>query len=237
LPEAHKTLAIVTYVLDWRWLEAEKEFKLALRLDPSDGETLRAYGYYLKNMGRTKEAIEVLTRAHALDPRALSTTEMLGTAFFDAGDYPQSLRQYQTCLDLEPTRPVTHYYMGKVYEEQGSFLKAIDLYQEDSLASGENPNEAAQRYAALRKAYQEGGMNGYWRKNLEIDRADSTISACDLAIDFAHIGDRKSVFEYLELAFKKHEVELVQELKTNRAFDKYRREPEFIALLKKMKWE
>jgi tetratricopeptide (TPR) repeat protein len=224
-------------MLDWHWAEAEKELTLAIRLDPRDGETLRAYGYYLKNMGRTKEAITVLTRAHEMDPRALSTTHMLGEAFFAAGDYAQALKEYQTCLDLEPTRPVTRYNMAKVHEEQGLFLKAIDLYQEDSILSGEDPKQVAERYSALRRAYEDGGVAGYWRKYIEIDKADPTASACDLASDFAHLSDRKSVFEYLERSFQKREPELVQGLKTDRAFDQFRKEPEFIALLKKMKWE
>ena len=87
------------------------------------------------------------------------------------------------------------------------------------------------------RAYELGGAAAYWQKNLELDKADPTFSACDLASDFAHLGDKKGVFEYLELSFEKHEVELVQGLKSNRAFDKYRKEREFIALLRKMKWE
>src|SRR5262249_35084222 len=122
LPEAHKNLAIVKYVLDWSWAEAEKEFKLAIYLDSNDGETVRDYGYYLKNMGRTTEAVKVLTHAHELDPRAISITEMLGQALFEAGEYTQALRQYQACLESETNHPNTRAYMAKVYETQGLFL-------------------------------------------------------------------------------------------------------------------
>jgi serine/threonine protein kinase len=237
LPEGHKVLGLLKYMLDWNWAEAEEELKLAIRLDRRDGETLRAYGNYLKYMGRTKESITVLTRAHEMDPRALSITQMLGDAFFAAGDYAQALKQYQSCLDLEPTRPATRYNMAKVFEEQGLFLKAIDLYQEDAIVSGEDAKQVTERYTALRRAYEEGGSAGYWRKLIEIDRTDPTSSACDLASDYAHLGDKKAVFAYLERSFQKREPELVQGLKTDRAFDQFRKEPEFVALLKKMKWE
>jgi serine/threonine protein kinase len=237
LPEAHKNLAIVKYVLDWRWAEAEKQFELAISLDPNDGETRRAYGYYLKNMGRTREAIIVLTHAHKLDPRAISITLMLGEALFDAGQYALALKQYQACLESETNRPNARSCMAKVYEAQGLFLKAIDFYQQEDILTGEDPVVVTKRHDALQHAYELGGAAAYWQKNLELDKADPTFSACDLASDCAHLGDKKGVFEYLELSFEKHEVELVQGLKTNRAFDKYRREREFIALLRKMNWE
>jgi serine/threonine protein kinase len=237
LAEAHKNWAFVLYTLDWRWAEAEKEFTLAIRLEPGDGEALRGYGYFLKNMGRTKEAIARLRQAHERDPTFLGTTEMLGEAFFDAGDYAQALREYQTCLDVEPKRASTRTYMARVYEAQDLFREAIDLYQQDAVLTGEDQKAAADRCAALRRAYDDGGSGAYWQKNLELDRADPTLSACELAIDFAHVGDNKSLFEQLELAYKKHEVELVQTLKSDRVFDKFRKEPQFIALLKKMKWE
>jgi tetratricopeptide (TPR) repeat protein len=237
LPEAHKCSALVKYTVDWRFSEAEEEFKLAIRLDPRDGETLRAYGNYLKTMGRTKEAIAVLTRAHELDPRAISTTEMLGNAFFEAGDYEQALRQFQTCLDLEPNHPATRYYMSQVYEEKGLFLKAIDLEAEDDVLTGQDRQTVSQRSDALRNAYNSGGANAYWRKSLELAKEDPSNGPFDFAELYARLGDKESAIRYLEEAVQKRDPALVMGLKISPAFRKFRKEPEFIALLKKMKWE
>jgi tetratricopeptide (TPR) repeat protein len=237
LSEAHKVLAILKYELDWRWADAEDEFKLAIRLDPRDGETLRAYGNYLKTMGRTKEAIEVLTHAHELDPRAISTTHILGNAFLAAGDYAQALKEYQICLDLEPTHPVTLGDMATAYEEQGLFMKAIDLHQEEHLLWGEDREKVAHWCEALRNAYKTGGTNAYWRKSLEWSKEDPDNGPIDFAELYARFGDKQSTFNYLEMAFQKRDIALVKGLKTLRAFDKFRKDPEFIALLKKMNWD
>ena len=237
LPEAHKILAILKYELDWQWAEAEAEFKLAIRLDPRDGETLRAYGNYLKAMGRTKEAITVLTRAHELDPRAIGTTEILGEAFFAAGDYAQALKEYKSLLDAEPTHPVTRDNMAKVYEEKGLFLEAIDLYEEDHVLCGENREEVARWCEVLRNAYRTGGTKAYWQKSMEWAREDPTYGPFDFAEFYARLGDKQATFRCLEEAFQKHDILLVKSLKTSRALDKYRKDPEFILLLKKMQWE
>jgi tetratricopeptide (TPR) repeat protein len=237
LPEAHKCLALIKYMLDWHWAEAEEEFKLAIRLDPRDGETLRAYGNYLKTMGRTSEAIKVLMHAHELDPRAISITEILGEAFFAAGDYAQALKQYQSLLDTEPTHQTTRWNMARVYEEQGLFLRAIDLDQEEHILWGEDRQAVARWCDALRGAYQAGGADAYWRKGLEWAKEDPTNGPFELAEYYAHFGDRQSTFQLLEEAYQKRAVPLVQGLKTSHALDKFRKDPEFIALLKKMKWE
>jgi serine/threonine protein kinase len=237
LAEAHKCHAFVKYMFDWDWAGAEEEFKLAMHLDSRDGEVLRGYGYYLKNMGRMKEAIVMLTHAHEMDPRAISTTEMLGDVFYVVGDYTNALKQFQSCLVLESNRPGTLSYIAHVYEAQGQFLEAIKLFQQDDIVSGEDPKQVADRYDARRRAYEVGGATAYWQSILGFDKTDPTISNAELAVDFANLGDKKSVFDYLERARLKHEVELVQALKTNRAFDKFRKDREFIALLKNMNWD
>jgi tetratricopeptide (TPR) repeat protein len=168
-----------------------------------------------------------------MDPRAISTTEMLGDVFYVVGDYTNALKQFQSCLDLESNRPGTRSYIAHVREAQGQFLEAIELFRQDAIVSGEDPSH----YAALRRAYDVGGATAYWQSILDFDKTDPTISNADLAVDSANLDDKESVFEYLNRACEKHEVELVQALKTSRALHKFREEREYRALLKKMKWE
>jgi tetratricopeptide (TPR) repeat protein len=224
-------------MIDWRWAEAEEEFKRAIRLGPRDGEVLRGYGHYLKTMGRTREAITALTHALEMDPRAISTTEILGEAFFAAGDYAQALSQYKACLEAEPTHPVTRENMARVFEEQGLFLKAIDFDQEENILLREDPQKVTRWCDALRNSYRTGGTNAYWQTYIEWAREDSTYSPFDFAEFYARLGDKQFTFQYLREAFRKRDVSLVRGLKTSHALDKYRKEPEFIALLKDMNWE
>src|SRR5262249_54176190 len=68
LAEAHTALAAVLHRYDWKWTEAEVEFKRALELNPSSSEAHRQYGVFLKCLRRFDEAIAEGTKAQTLDP-------------------------------------------------------------------------------------------------------------------------------------------------------------------------
>ena len=57
LSEAHTSLARVLWQEDWNWVEAERELKRALELEPNNAFAHRIYGHYLASMGRHEEAL------------------------------------------------------------------------------------------------------------------------------------------------------------------------------------
>jgi len=73
LAEAHTALANSLADFDWNWVEAEREFKRALELNPNDSGTHWRYGmYYLMPLGRSDEAIAEVKRALELEPLDLT---------------------------------------------------------------------------------------------------------------------------------------------------------------------
>jgi len=59
LGEAHGALANdVLFAYDWNWTAAEREFRRALELDPSNSLVHGQYGDFLNNMGRYDEALQ-----------------------------------------------------------------------------------------------------------------------------------------------------------------------------------
>src|SRR5260370_37092710 len=69
LADAPSAMANVTlFRYDWDWPGAEREFKRALELDPSDAQIHNDYGVFLMDMGRFDKAIKERQRAHELNP-------------------------------------------------------------------------------------------------------------------------------------------------------------------------
>jgi Tfp pilus assembly protein PilF len=69
LSEAHGALANdVLFSYDWNWTAAEREFRRALELDPSNSSVHRLYGDFLSAMGRYNEALQQKQRAYELNP-------------------------------------------------------------------------------------------------------------------------------------------------------------------------
>ena len=113
----------------------------------------------------------------------------------------------------------------------------LGLYMKRLEARRADPAAAAVANDELRRAYEAGGPKAYWQKTLEWAKEEPPEGPYDIAKLYARLGEKQSAFDYLDLAFQKRDVQLVLGLKTDRAFDKFRGEPEFTALLRRMKWE
>lgn len=68
LVEALLALADIQLEYDWDLKAAEKSYRRALEIRPSDAEGLRTYGYFLFTAGRFEEAIEYYRKALEVDP-------------------------------------------------------------------------------------------------------------------------------------------------------------------------
>jgi len=71
LAEPHASLGYAATRYDWDWKEAEKQFRIAIELDPKYATAHFWYGEYLTVMGRFEEAIAELKRAAELEPFSL----------------------------------------------------------------------------------------------------------------------------------------------------------------------
>src|SRR5438445_10303694 len=87
LTEAHTSLAHILVNYDWKWADAEREFKLSLDLDPNYATAHEWYAiHYLKAVGRSGEALKEMKRALDLEPTSLvmnSFWEKLSTSQVD----------------------------------------------------------------------------------------------------------------------------------------------------------
>ena len=68
LAEAHTSLASIMWNYDWDFVGAEKEFKLAIELNPGYATAHHFYGYFMSILGRHEEAIREINIARNLDP-------------------------------------------------------------------------------------------------------------------------------------------------------------------------
>jgi hypothetical protein len=71
---------------EWDWIEANREFRLALALNPIHTGARSSYGSYafayLLPMGRGEDAVDQLREAVKLDPLSLAAHQMLAFAFY-----------------------------------------------------------------------------------------------------------------------------------------------------------
>lgn len=195
LPELHYVQAVAAWYFYWNWAESEKEFKLALQLNPNLEEARFEYAWFLSTMGRHAEAVAEAERAVAGDPFSVSANLALGSVYHMAGRLDEALRQIQKTAEIEPNDPRCYEFLGGVYQSLGLHDEAAEAEARRLTVAG----APAGAVETMRDAYRTGGYPGYVRWLLA--RASSPYRTAVLQ---AQLGMKDDAFANLEKAYLEH---------------------------------
>ncbi|HET9528846.1 MAG TPA: protein kinase, partial [Blastocatellia bacterium] len=156
LAEAHTSLAFVMLYYDWDLLNAEREYKRAIEVNPKYALVHQWYSHLLMASGRTSEAISEARRAQELEPVSLSTNMNVGWQLYFARQYDEAIAACKKTLDLDPNFVQARWALGRAYVQKGIFNEAIEELQKSVLDSGGGPVYLS----ALGYAYAASGKKG-----------------------------------------------------------------------------
>lgn len=138
-----------------RWKEAEADLSQALKLRPDEPELLNYLGYAWIDRGqRLPEAMAMVEKAVAANPRSGAIVDSLGWAHFRLGDYKKAVEVLEQAVELEAGDPEINNHLGDAYwmvgrKDEAGFqwrrvltLKPDDKIKADAekkLASGLGP--------------------------------------------------------------------------------------------------
>ena len=108
--------------------EAETGYRAALALAPDNAEALNFLGTRATRAGRHAEAIELLERAHAIDPSDPNIGFNLGLAYLVAEQLQPSLETFQRTLAVAPQFFLARLHYGRVLELVGREAEAVPQY-------------------------------------------------------------------------------------------------------------
>lgn len=224
LPEAHYVQAVAAWYFYWNWGQAEKEFKLALQLNPNLEEARFEYAWFLSTMGRIPEAVVEAERAVEGDPFSVSANLALGSVYHFAGRLDEALKQIRKTIEIEPNDPRSYEFLGGVYRSLGLDDEVVEARAKQLTLTG----APAGAVDAMREAYRAGGYPGYLRWSLA--RAGHPYQAAALQ---AGLGMKDEAFANLEKAYQEHWWAMVR-LKTGPEWAPLRGDPRFDDLLRRM---
>ena len=139
LTEAHTALAALFWLHDWRWKDAETEFKRSLQLGPTYATANHWYAEYLMTMGRNDEAMARIEHSQELDPLSLIINVAVGWALYHARRYEAAIEQLRQTLELDPNYPVTYWILGLLLRKTGNYELAIREGERGVKLSGGSP--------------------------------------------------------------------------------------------------
>lgn len=229
---AHTTLAAVKLHHEWDWAGAEREFRRAIQLSPSNANAHHIYSHYLLTMDRLNESVAESRTASELNPLDPNLSTCVGWHCLYARQYEDAIAACMKLIHDEKAGAITYYYLGRVYVRQGKFAEGVAALEIAEKKSG-GINSVL---ATLAYAYARSGRRADAERALAalMDRAQRRyVSAFDIAIVYAGLGETDKTFEWLDRAFLERSTWLVH-LKWDDRFTSIRSDPRTVTLLRRM---
>jgi TolB-like protein/Tfp pilus assembly protein PilF len=232
LARPHAVLGML-YQEHWKWKEAEREFKLALQLDPSDAAAHQWYAMYLWFVGDAHGALEQLRKARDLDPLSPIINTDLGRALLFTGDVDGAIRQYRAAIALEPRFALAHLVLSQALMAKGDNSAAL-VEAHTAVALMPSPHPASY-LAVLGVAQWYGGDRAGARQQLALLEARAQrqyVSGVSLALLYEVFGEKDKAMSHLARAVADHDPLMRPAVAARDAA--WRGDPRFAGLLKKM---
>jgi tetratricopeptide (TPR) repeat protein len=232
LGEAYVALGTIAMSFDWDGPSAEHDFKRGIELNPNNSEAHQFYALYLEASGRLDDAIREAEQARQLDPLSLFINRDFGRAFYYAHQYDKAIDVFRQTIELDPNYPVVYNWLGPLYEKKGMTDEAIAAYLKQDGLEGASPDAIR----ALHTAYASSGLRGYWRKLREILKDEPNTSyqtAYDMALVYAHLGNKDQALRYLNDLYDSRSFWVVW-LNVDPVFDNLRSDPRLQDLIRRV---
>lgn len=235
--EANGLMALVETHYDWDWAAAERHFRRALALSPSDAQVHHDYAHFLLAAGRQPESVAETKRALELDPANPMLTSCVGWHSLFDREFDQAISYARESQRMMPSF-WARIVLGWAYLGEGRSDSAV---AEMRVAVAES-HDLPFAQAALAHALAKAGRSAEARRILSelLQRSlRGYVSAYDIAVVYAGLGDHDRAIDWLRKAIGERSMFVVH-LTWDSRLDDLRTDPRFTALeeqLRKMTGE
>lgn len=218
-------------VLEWKFEEASQHIRRALAINPNCLVAHLRFSEFLMRSGKFTAALEHLTQMTIIDPFSVLTYIRIGRLFYLMERYENAIIYLKDALELEPANFEALALTGGVLTEMGNLTEALAIFQK-SLSTQFNVDVLARIGVVF-------GLQGQEEKAHQIIKEIESKSSTDsqysikLARIYLALGEREKAYEFLERAFREHEMELVT-LKFDPRWASIRDEPRFRELIRRV---
>ena len=232
LAEAHLAGAVVRFVFDHDFADAELAFRRALDLKPSLPLAHGWYARFLSSQGRHAEAIAEARRELENDPLSLIARRELLQILFMARRYEETEAEAQHLFDILPGSAEVQLGMVWLYCLQRKDQQAFDAYH----AGLQSMGVAAPLLDRARAIFAAGGLPAILRTWAELLQHEASLgqrNQFDLLALYALLGEGDQWFSLAEQAIRDGNP-FVMWLAVSPLFDGLRGDPRFAPLLERL---
>jgi len=233
LADAHTSLAFVEMHYEWKFPEAEREFKRAIDLDPNYSTAHQWYAFDLVAMGRLDEAIAEIKRARQTDPlSAIVNTDAAEILYCDR-NYDEALRQARATVEMDPNFAHAHRVMERIYDQQRMFPEAIAEGQRAAALSGDDTWMLLELAHTYLLAGKRADMQDCLRRVASLSPGGALPDVFTTAEIYVASGDVDRAWKVLESEYRRREGGLIL-LNADPCFDSLKSAPRFQQLVQRI---
>jgi TolB-like protein/DNA-binding winged helix-turn-helix (wHTH) protein/Tfp pilus assembly protein PilF len=201
LAGAHTSLAFALDLYGWDWEAAEKEYKLAIQLDPGYATAHHWYAWHLMVMGQNSAGIFELRKAESLDPLSLIISADIADALCIAHSYDEAVQQSKKTLEMDPSFAVAHYELGQALAQKHMYDEAIAEFQKAiKLAGHSGAFDSNLAYVYAASGRKEEAIRIV--KDLEARQDQNPSADANVALIYVGLGDRDEAMNWLNRAYE-----------------------------------
>jgi tetratricopeptide (TPR) repeat protein len=233
LAEAHTSLGWVTFIYDWDWAAAGREFDRALELNPGYSVARQWHSWFLIAMGRREAALSEGRVAIDLDPASVSIRRSMGWLHYYARQPEESLEHLRRALAMNPTAEENHRLLGLAYHQLGQHDESAAAFRE-SISLSESPALATAGLGVVAAARGRDDEARAVLHALTERSASRYVSPVAFVMLHAALGEKDEAFQWLDRAYEERRGWLCY-LRVEPLLDGLRGDPRFGRLIERMR--
>ncbi len=231
LSYAYTSLALIQFLADHNWPDAEISLQRAIELHPNNADAYHRYAYFLMRLGRFDESLQKAEKARELNPLSNVVQSGIGLTYLSARRYPEAIEQLEKTAAENPQFAHAQWLLGTCYEAIEDSEKAFAANVKALEIEGD-----AELAAQLQKVKSTQGVeaaNRLWFEELVKARTREKIPAIFIALRAATVKDREQTIYWLEKSLEEGNITLGG-IKFLAKFDFVRDDPRFQAITQKV---
>ncbi|HZS09566.1 MAG TPA: tetratricopeptide repeat protein [Blastocatellia bacterium] len=234
LAEAHAALGWIRWVYGLDRAGAESELEQALKLNPNSADARYRYARVLADTGRFEEAQAQARKAIELDPLSIQYRKGVPYILYLSRRYDEAIAEYRKLIEIAPDFVQTQRELGLAYEQKGMYGEALSQLQKAfEMPENHGPTMTRADIGHLYAVWGRRAEAGQVLEELIRKSEQSYVSAYDVAVIYAGLGETEQAFAWLDKAVEQRPFWLCW-LKLDPRLDGLRQDPRFRSLLQRI---
>jgi TolB-like protein/tetratricopeptide (TPR) repeat protein len=230
LPEAHFLKALIAQLTEWDWEKSEREFLMALAINPNDARSRMFYGQLLLILQRVDEGVAQGRIAFSLDPLSTDMKLLYAGLLNLAGDYKTALPLAEEIVAADTGHQSANGMLAMAAFGLKEYDKAFEAYRYFLRYYNIDVNE-------IKRICSEQGFvkaNEEIMNHLEEFAQNNPVSYSDMTGIYLNMNQPDKAMDWLEKGFELHDPIMTYITARGNGTKALFNNPRFIALVKKM---